>query len=55
MIFAQQGRYDDANAALRNSERLAAALGADDILALAYMRQAAKAVEAAMRAVYVVA
>ncbi len=43
VIFAQQGRYDDANAALRNSERLAAALGADDILALAYMRQAAVA------------
>jgi len=43
VIFAQQGRYDDASAALRNSERLAAALGADDILALAYMRQAAVA------------
>jgi len=43
VIFAQQGRYEDANAALRNSERLAAALGADDVLALAYMRQAAVA------------
>ena len=40
VMFAQQGRYEDASAALRNAERLGAALGADDILALAYLNQA---------------
>ncbi|MFN8644410.1 MAG: tetratricopeptide repeat protein [Candidatus Binatia bacterium] len=40
VLFAQQGRYDDAAAALRNAERLASALGADDVLALAYVNQA---------------
>ena len=34
VMFAQQGRYDDATAALRNAERLATALGAEDVLAL---------------------
>ena len=47
VIFAQQGRYDDANAALRNSERLAAALGADDVLALAYMQPGGRGAAAA--------
>ena len=42
-MFAQQGRYDDATAALRNAERLATALGAEDVLALTYMNQAAVA------------
>ncbi len=40
VLFAQQGRYEDAVAALRNAERLASALGADDVLALAYVNQA---------------
>ena len=40
VIHAQQGRYDDAVVALRNAERTAAAVGADDILALAYVNQA---------------
>ncbi len=40
VMFAQQGRYEDAAAALRNAERLASALGADDVLALAYVNQA---------------
>ena len=40
VLFAQQGRYEDAVAALRNAERLAAATGADDVLALAYVNQA---------------
>ena len=35
VMFAQQGRYEDATGALRNAERLASALGADDVLALA--------------------
>ena len=43
ILHAQEGRYDDATAALRNAERIAAALGADDVLALAYMNQAAVA------------
>ncbi|HUU33704.1 MAG TPA: sigma 54-interacting transcriptional regulator [Vicinamibacterales bacterium] len=43
VMHAQQGRYDDATAALRNAERLATALGADDVLALAYVNQAAVA------------
>ncbi|MGE0359693.1 MAG: sigma 54-interacting transcriptional regulator [Vicinamibacterales bacterium] len=43
VMFAQQGRYDDATAALRNAERLATALGADDVLALTCMNQAAVA------------
>jgi len=43
VMFAQQGRYEDASAALRNAERLASALGADDVLALAYVNQAAVA------------
>ena len=43
VMFAQQGRYDDATAALRNAERLATALGAEDVLALTCMNQAAVA------------
>jgi hydrogenase-4 transcriptional activator len=43
VMFAQQGRYDDATSALRNAERLATALGAEDVLALTYMNQAAVA------------
>jgi tetratricopeptide (TPR) repeat protein len=38
-----RGRYEDATGALRNAERLASALGADDVLALAYVNQAAVA------------
>ena len=41
--WAAQGRYDDATAALRNAERLATALAAEDVLALTYMNQAAVA------------
>ncbi|MEZ5420195.1 MAG: sigma 54-interacting transcriptional regulator [Vicinamibacterales bacterium] len=40
VLFAQQGRYEDAAASLRNAERLASATGADDVLALAYVNQA---------------
>ena len=43
IMSAQQGRYDDATAALRNAERIATALGADDVLAQAYVNQAAVA------------
>ncbi len=43
VMHAQQGRYDDAATALRNAERIAQAIGADDVLALAFMNQAAVA------------
>ena len=43
IMSAQQGRYDDATAALRNAERIATALGADDVLAQACVNQAAVA------------
>lgn len=43
VMFAQQSRFDDSTASLRNAERLATAAGADDILALACLNQASMA------------
>jgi hydrogenase-4 transcriptional activator len=40
MMLAQSGRYDEANAALRLAERQAAALNADDVLAVVCVNQA---------------
>jgi hydrogenase-4 transcriptional activator len=40
MMLAQSGRYDEANAALRLAERQAAALSADDVLAVVCVNQA---------------
>jgi DNA-binding NtrC family response regulator/tetratricopeptide (TPR) repeat protein len=40
MMLAQSGRYDEANAALRLAERQAAALQADDVLAVVCVNQA---------------
>jgi DNA-binding NtrC family response regulator/tetratricopeptide (TPR) repeat protein len=40
MMLAQSGRYDEANAALRLAERQAAALSADDVLAIVCVNQA---------------
>lgn len=40
IVLAQTGRYDEANAALRQAERLAAALSADDVLAIVCINQA---------------
>ena len=42
-MLAQSGRYDEANAALRLAERQAAALNADDVLAVVCVNQAAVA------------
>jgi DNA-binding NtrC family response regulator/tetratricopeptide (TPR) repeat protein len=39
-MLAQSGRYDEAAAALRQAERLATALQADDVLAMVYGNQA---------------
>jgi tetratricopeptide (TPR) repeat protein len=39
-MLAQSGRYDEANAALRLAERQAAALNADDVLAVVCVNQA---------------
>ena len=40
VMLAQTGRYDEANAALRQAERLASLLQADDVLATVYGNQA---------------
>jgi DNA-binding NtrC family response regulator/tetratricopeptide (TPR) repeat protein len=40
IMLAQTGRYDEANAALRQAERLASLLHADDVLATVYGNQA---------------
>jgi len=40
VMLAQTGRYDEANAALRQAERMASMLGADDVLATVYGNQA---------------
>ncbi|MDA1093794.1 MAG: sigma 54-interacting transcriptional regulator [Acidobacteria bacterium] len=40
VMLAQTGRYDEANAALRQAERLASILQADDVLATVYGNQA---------------
>jgi hydrogenase-4 transcriptional activator len=40
MMLAQSGRYDEANAALRLAERQAAAIQADDVLAVVCVNQA---------------
>ena len=43
IILAQTGRYDESNAALRQAERLASMLQADDVLATVYGNQASVA------------
>ena len=43
VMLAQTGRYDEANAALRQAERLASLLQADDVLATVYGNQASVA------------
>ena len=40
MMLAQSGRYDEANAALRQAERQATVLSADDVLAIVCVNQA---------------
>ena len=39
-MLAQSGRYDEAAAALRQAERLATTIQADDVLAMVYGNQA---------------
>ncbi len=43
VMLAQTGRYDEANAALRQAERMASLLQADDVLATVYGNQASVA------------
>ncbi len=43
VMLAQTGRYDEANAALRQAERIASMLQADDVLATVYGNQASVA------------
>ena len=43
VMLAQTGRYDEANAALRQAERMASLLHADDVLATVYGNQASVA------------